>query len=92
MSDDSFGQRLRAMREAAGLSRDALAHAAGLSVSALIKLEQGVVADPSWSSVRALARALGVSTAAFEETTSEPPPVLAPEAAPKRTPRKGKRE
>jgi transcriptional regulator with XRE-family HTH domain len=40
------------------------AKAAGLSVSAVVKLERGGM-DPSWSTVQRLAKALGVGTEAM---------------------------
>ena len=78
---EAFAGRLRALRESAGLTQQALAVAAELSVSYVAKLERGV-ADPSWSTVVRLARALGVSVAAFAE---EGP-------APASEPAKGKRK
>ncbi|HEY7328761.1 MAG TPA: helix-turn-helix transcriptional regulator [Gemmataceae bacterium] len=62
----SFGERLKELREAAGLSQDKLARAADLSTSTVAKMEQRAI-DPSWSTVQALARALGVSVQAFED-------------------------
>lgn len=58
------GQRLRAMREAAGLSQLALAPAAGLSHEAISLLEHGHRA-PQAATVHKLALALGVSPAQF---------------------------
>jgi DNA-binding XRE family transcriptional regulator len=64
-----FGDRLKTLREAAGLSQEALARAAGISTSAVAKLEQKRV-EPSWPTVLELAKALGVGVEAF---TTEPP-------------------
>jgi transcriptional regulator with XRE-family HTH domain len=61
-----FGERLKELRESAGLSQDGLAHQAGLSTSTVAKVERLDI-DPSWSTVQALARALGVSTEALRE-------------------------
>jgi transcriptional regulator with XRE-family HTH domain len=67
---------LKELREAAGMSQEALARAANISTSAVSKLEQKLV-DPGWLTVQALARALGVSCQAFESDTPadqpEPP-------------------
>lgn len=69
-----FGVRLRALREAAGLSRADLAARAGMAVSGLVKLETGA-REPSWSVVLDLARALVVEPGAFvyEGAPPEPP-------------------
>jgi transcriptional regulator with XRE-family HTH domain len=56
----SLAGRVRQLREAAGLSQQALAMAAGLSISVVTQLEQGTKGDPRISTVAALARALGV--------------------------------
>src|SRR5262245_36077935 len=53
-------RRVKALREAAGLSQQALANAAGLSISVISQLEQGTKTDPRLSTMQALARALGV--------------------------------
>lgn len=49
------------VRIAAGMSQQALAMAAGLSMSVVAQLEQGYRDDPRISTVAALARALGVA-------------------------------
>jgi transcriptional regulator with XRE-family HTH domain len=56
-----LAQRIRELRDAAGLSQQALAMAAGLSISVVTQLEQGQREDPRLSTVVALARALGVT-------------------------------
>jgi transcriptional regulator with XRE-family HTH domain len=61
-----FGDRLKALRNRAGLSQEALARSAGLSTSNVSKLEQKKVI-PSWPTVQALARALGVSLDALAD-------------------------
>lgn len=53
-------QRLRMLREQAGMTQQALAVAAGLSVTAIAALEQGRKANPRVNTVRAIAKALGV--------------------------------
>jgi DNA-binding transcriptional regulator YiaG len=59
------GARIRAAREASGLSRDELADAAGLTSAALALLEDSPdrLSDPSLTQLRLLAAALGVETA-----------------------------
>lgn len=60
-----FARRLRSLRTAAGLSQGQLAAAAGLARQYVYQLEAGRRA-PGWETVRALARALAVSTEAFD--------------------------
>jgi transcriptional regulator with XRE-family HTH domain len=59
--------RLKELRQAAGMSQQALAVAAGLSVSMVSQLEQGNRSDPRISTIKALADALGVT---LEEMTA----------------------
>jgi transcriptional regulator with XRE-family HTH domain len=59
-----FAGKLRSLRTAAGMTQQALADAAGLNKHAVVKLEAGN-REPSWATVRALARALGVEVTAF---------------------------
>ena len=60
-----FGARLKAIREAAGLSQRQLATAAGCHVITVSKLERGAQ-EPAWPLVRKLRDALGVSLEDFE--------------------------
>jgi transcriptional regulator with XRE-family HTH domain len=70
-----FGERLKAMRlslgEGKGWSQMKLASAAGLALMTVNKLENNN-ADPNWSTVIKLARALGVSVAEFDDGTDPP--------------------
>jgi transcriptional regulator with XRE-family HTH domain len=59
---------MRELREAAGLTQKQLAENAGMALSGVTHLEQGL-RIPSWPSVLALAGALGVDCTAF---TQEP--------------------
>jgi transcriptional regulator with XRE-family HTH domain len=52
---------LKDRRTAAGLTQQAAASAAGLSISAIAKLEAGAVAAPSYDTVAALAGVYGVT-------------------------------
>jgi DNA-binding XRE family transcriptional regulator len=56
----TFGQKLRRARERAKLTQEALAQAADMSVSSIVKMEAGRMV-PSWTTVQALSRALGLS-------------------------------
>src|SRR6185312_1533387 len=57
----SFGEQLRRLRVAAGLSQEALAERAGLSVQAIGALETGKRRRPYPNTIAALADALGLS-------------------------------
>lgn len=56
----ALARKVKQLREAAGLSQQALAVRAGLSVSVVSRLEQGAHEDPRLSTIRAIAEALGV--------------------------------
>ncbi len=68
---ERFGSRLRELRLRAGLTQQAIAQAAGLSVSTVGRLEQG--GNPTPETVTALARALGVPVGAFDPPADEEP-------------------
>jgi transcriptional regulator with XRE-family HTH domain len=57
---DSFGLRLRELREQAGLTREGLADQAGMKIGGVRDLEQDR-RRPSWDTALALAAALGVT-------------------------------
>jgi transcriptional regulator with XRE-family HTH domain len=76
----SFAERLRELREKAGLTQQQLADSAGLHRLGIAKLEQGV-RQPSWATVESLARALRVRCTAFEGTSALPGETAAPEPA-----------
>src|ERR1700760_1015062 len=61
------GEWLRQQRVAAGLTQEDLAERSGVSVRAIADLERGRTKKPYPSSVRALARALGLPEAAGTE-------------------------
>jgi transcriptional regulator with XRE-family HTH domain len=65
MDGTGFAARLRALREQAGLTQKELADRAGLVKSAIGHLEQGL-REPTWGTVLALGKALGVRSTAFE--------------------------
>ena len=60
-----FAARLKELREEAGISQYALAKAAGISKQAVNMLERGSN-EPSWETVRKLARALRLDVTAFD--------------------------
>jgi len=57
----ALAERIRTLREAAGLSQQEVAVKADLSLSLVAKLEQGKKADPRASTLLALAGALAVT-------------------------------
>jgi HTH-type transcriptional regulator, cell division transcriptional repressor len=59
----TIGPRVRERRLALGLSQDRLAHEAGLTWSAVQKLETGKIVDPHYSTLEALSHALGTTVA-----------------------------
>lgn len=65
-SNESFGERLKALRETAGLSVAQLAKATDISRAALYNLENGD-SRPTWDVVQSLAKALGVPTDTFRD-------------------------
>lgn len=77
MESKDFGDRLRELRAARGLTQAALAERVGLHRVALAKLEAGVGKQgPTWQTVVALCQALGVTCDAFLQPPSPdlPPP------------------
>ncbi len=65
---NAFADRLREAREKAGLSQYALAKKSGLSKQAISQLERGV-GDPAWTTVQALALAIGIDCREFVDTS-----------------------
>jgi transcriptional regulator with XRE-family HTH domain len=84
-----FAARLRELRLATGMAQEALARTVNCAVGTISRLERGTGGEPPWGLVVGLARALGVSVAAFdagatgENTTGgqEAPTTAAPEVA-----------
>jgi class 3 adenylate cyclase/transcriptional regulator with XRE-family HTH domain len=79
--DTPFGDMLRRLRRAAGLTQEELGERAGLSARGLSDLERGVNRTPRRETVRALADALGLSPderAALERARRRPPTRMAP--------------
>jgi transcriptional regulator with XRE-family HTH domain len=80
-----FADRLRSLREAAGLSQYALAQRSGLSKQAVSQLEMGQ-SEPTWQTVQLLAAVLDVQCTAFLDPSIRPP--AAQPARPRGRPRK----
>jgi transcriptional regulator with XRE-family HTH domain len=87
MSEQSpFAARLRDLRTGAKMTQHELAEKAGMHRQTIAQLETGV-RKPTWESVQALAKALGVDCTAFQ--TDDQPEAAAPPPPAKRK-RKGK--
>jgi transcriptional regulator with XRE-family HTH domain len=67
MYADTFGPRLRELRLSADLTQGQLAAKAGLTETAVGYLERGL-REPTWSTVIALADALGVKCGEFQKS------------------------
>ena len=81
----SIGATVKRIREAAGMSQQQLASAAGLSLSLLAQMEQGKNENPRLDTIRSLARALAVGVADLVGNGGEQtPPATAAKAKRKR--------
>ncbi len=58
-----FGPKVRERRTALGFSQERLAHQAGLSWTAVERLEAGTIVDPHYSTLHGIAHALGTTVA-----------------------------
>jgi transcriptional regulator with XRE-family HTH domain len=68
----SFGLCLRSLREKAGLTQKQLAERAGVTLGDIRNLEQGIH-NARWTTVRALADALGVTCEAITNDNPDVP-------------------
>jgi transcriptional regulator with XRE-family HTH domain len=69
--DTRFATRLRAIRTELGLTLAELSDRAGMHLQSIAKLESGQ-REPSWATVQALARALGVDIREDTPTAGAP--------------------
>ncbi len=77
-----FGERLRELRHARGLTLRALAQAAGVDFTYLSKIETGKIPyTPAADTIRTLAHALGVDALELLQLAGKVPPELAGLAA-----------
>lgn len=58
--DPDLGQALRRLRDDRNMTQEKISHAADLTLGAYGRIERSEVA-PSWPTVRAIARGLGIS-------------------------------
>jgi XRE family aerobic/anaerobic benzoate catabolism transcriptional regulator len=56
----ALGKAIRQLRDKRGMTQEALAHAAGVTVGHLSMIERGH-SNPTWATVKAIAAALDVS-------------------------------
>ncbi len=63
MSKDQpgIGKTIRKYRQGKGMSQEALARAANLSLPTIVKIESGETPNPSIDTVQKIAKALGVA-------------------------------
>lgn len=74
----SLGARLRAAREAAGLSQEQLEARSGVEQTTISKIERGASLRPSFAIVAALAAALGCSLDSLDDEHPSPSASEAP--------------
>ncbi|HXM53844.1 MAG TPA: helix-turn-helix transcriptional regulator [Candidatus Dormibacteraeota bacterium] len=80
-ADDSFGSLLRAHREAAGLSQEALAARSGVSVETISQWERGLVKRPRRTTLKLLTDALRLEPNAVDAMWSAAQSHVTPRAA-----------
>jgi putative transcriptional regulator len=71
MQKTGFADRLKELREAAGLTQKQLAERADVALRTVSSLEQALY-EPVWPTVLALAQALGVEVQAFVVRSGDP--------------------
>lgn len=93
MNTTGFAGRLRELREKVGLTQQQLADKAGMHREGVAQLERDR-RQPSWESVLALARALGVEVSAFvvEGLPSAEPAPPRPHGRPRKDEGAGKKK
>jgi transcriptional regulator with XRE-family HTH domain len=70
--DVSIGARIKAARTAAGMTQMDVARRTELSLQAVGDIERGIVRDPHISSLRQIARALGIPVTQMLEDPAPP--------------------
>jgi transcriptional regulator with XRE-family HTH domain len=71
-ADQALAQVLRELRESQGRSQESLAHAAGIAVNSLRRIEYGQ-SNPTWTTVRAIVAALEIPLEEFARHIDERP-------------------
>jgi transcriptional regulator with XRE-family HTH domain len=72
-ADPALGAAVRRLREERGLTMEALATRAGVTISTISQLERAK-SEPGWMTVRRVAEALGVSLAEFGRAVEQEGP------------------
>jgi transcriptional regulator with XRE-family HTH domain len=72
-ADAALAKTVRRLRRERGETQEDLAHRAGLTVAAFARIERGN-ANPTWTTVRRIAEALGITLATLGEQVENPPP------------------
>jgi transcriptional regulator with XRE-family HTH domain len=72
-ADPALAATVRRLRIERGETQEDLAHRAGLTVAAFARIERGS-ANPTWTTVRRIAVALGISLATFGEAVERSKP------------------
>jgi transcriptional regulator with XRE-family HTH domain len=68
----ALGNRLRQLRQAAGLTQQALAFKSGLSITNIIHIERGRIPNPRLFTMKAIALALGCKVDDFFHAEDAP--------------------
>jgi transcriptional regulator with XRE-family HTH domain len=71
-ADAALAMTVRRLRRERGETQEDLAHRAGLTVAAFARIERGN-ANPTWTTVRRIAEALGITLATLGEQVENPP-------------------
>lgn len=66
----ALGAAVKQLREQRGTTQEALAYEAGITTGTLSQLERGI-SNPSWGTLKAVARALGVSMVELAKLTGK---------------------
>jgi transcriptional regulator with XRE-family HTH domain len=76
----TLGERIKEARQQRGLTQEQLARRSGLTLNAYGDIERGHITDPHYSSLRGIARGLGITVAELVEESA--PKAEAPRPSP----------
>jgi transcriptional regulator with XRE-family HTH domain len=79
----TLGERIKEARQQRGLTQEQLARRSGLTLNAYGDIERGRITDPHYSSLRGIARGLGITVAELVEESA--PKAEAPSPSPEGT-------
>ncbi len=66
----ALGTAVKQLRERRGATQEGLAYEAGITTGTLSQLERGI-SNPSWGTLKAIAKALGVSMVELAKLTAK---------------------